>query len=87
MQLFSWFLYFHNIITVANCGHPKLLLTISNNSTSKIEAYNDLPVEGSTVRFSCPPGLVLIGPNSAICLENGEWEPDPSQLMCINSEG
>ena len=76
------------IIPIANCGHPELLLTtISKNSTPKIEAYNDLPVEGSTVRFSCPPGLVLIGPNLATCTVNGEWEPDPSQLMCISSEG
>ena len=35
--------------------------------------------------FSCPPGMVLIGPNSSTCTENGEWEPGLNQLTC--SEG
>ena len=52
-----------------------------------IEGYDDLiSIEGSTVRFSCPPGWELIGPDSAICTENGEWEPDPRQLMCNESK-
>ena len=49
--------------------------------------YGDLPVEGSTIMFSCPPGMDLIGSNSATCMENGEWEPDPSGLMCNDSKG
>ena len=44
--------------------------------------YPTLPVEGSSITFSCPPGFTLIGPNSATCTKNGEWEPDPSGLMC-----
>ena len=49
-----------------------------NDSIPNIEGYDDtIPVEGTTISFSCPPGLVLIGPNSATCTEDGEWEPDP----------
>ena len=40
--------------------------------------YPDIPIKGSTIRFSCPPGWKLTGPNSVICTGNGEWEPDPS---------
>ena len=44
--------------------------------------YDGLPIEGNDFMFSCPPGLVLIGPNLAVCTESGQWEPDPSRLMC-----
>ena len=39
-------------------------------------------LEGTGITFSCPPGLVLAGPNTTTCMENGEWEPDPSQVFC-----
>ena len=74
------------ILLVGNCGDPTLLLPV-NNSVLNVESYDGLPIEGSTVRFSCPPELVLVGPNSAICTENGEWEPDPSGFMCNDSKG
>ena len=83
----------YNYCTV-NCGHLELLSTMnnesvmSNGSVSSISVeYPDLPVEGSTIRFSCPPGLTLIGPNSATCTENGEWEPDPRGFTCNDSGG
>ena len=69
----------HN--NTAYCGHPKLLSTCGD-SVPKVVAYDGLPIEGSTIRFSCPPGLVLVGSDSAACTENGEWEPDPSGVMC-----
>ena len=76
------------IISTANCGVPELLSTVSNDSVPNIVGYdnhNIIPVEGSIVTFSCPPGLVLNGSNSATCTENGEWEPDPSRLTCNDS--
>ena len=46
--------------------------------------YSDLYlIEGTTVDFICPPGLVLNGTMSATCMTNGEWEPDPQNVMCI----
>ena len=45
----------------------------------RVVAYdNIIPVEGSTISFSCPPGLELVGPN---CIENGEWGPDLSGMI------
>jgi hypothetical protein len=57
--------------------------TPCNDSVPRI-ALDDtvLPVEGTTFTLSCPPGLVLIGPNSTICTKTGQWEPDPSELVC-----
>ena len=74
---------------VANCGHPESFnFTRSDYNDSRylpkfnIEGHGGLPVEGSTIVFSCPPEL---GPISATCTENGEWKPDPSGLMCNDS--
>ena len=71
-------------IIVANCGHPDLLLwSVRNDSVPSIEAYDDLPIEGSTIMFSCPNGLKLVGgPSNLATCTSGEWEPDPSDLMC-----
>ena len=76
------------MICIAKCGHPELLSTVSNESVPNVVGYDDIiPVEGTTIRFSCPPGLVITGPNSATCKENGEWEPDPSGVKCGDSKG
>ena len=75
------------MLYIAKCGLPNLLpmcpVSYCNDSVQNIEGYDDIiPVEGSTITFSCPLGLVLSGSNSATCTENGEWEPDPTQLIC-----
>ena len=78
-----------SLLFIAKCDHPKDLLSEEGNvSVSTIEGYNGFPVEGSIVRFSCPCGMELIGPlaHSAKCTENGEWEPDPSKIMCHHSK-
>ena len=40
--------------------------------------YSTPALEGHNVDFTCPPSLILIGPNISICMGNGEWEPDPN---------
>ena len=55
------------------------------NSPVEVVDYRDngLPADaGTTVNLTCPPNLSLIGPNSTSCIGNGEWEPDPSGVMC-----
>ena len=73
---------------VGYCGHPELLSIESNDSVPIfVSLDNDLvPMEA---RFTCPSGFELTGPNLANCTGNGEWEPDPSLLMCnvSSSEG
>ena len=65
---------------IANCGDPVLSnSTLTGNEIS----VRTLPVtEGISFNFSCPLGLVLIGPSTTTCMENGEWEPDPRQAKC-----
>ena len=64
----------------ANCGDP--LDEVSDHGSLLFLRDANPSLEGSTVNFTCPPGLVLIGPNLATCMENGEWEPDPREVRC-----
>ena len=76
------------IIIIAKCQHPQDLFSAESNvSVTRIIGPNGFPIEDSTARFSCPQGSELIGSSSAHCTENGEWEPDLSQLMCNYSQG
>ena len=63
-------------------------MTCNTDSVPVVMGYDELslPLEGSMVTFSCPPGQELVGPNSATCTENGEWGPDPSGVMCNQSQ-
>ena len=41
---------------------------------------------GTSVSYSCPPGLTLTGANTSTCIGNGEWEPDPREVNCTESK-
>ena len=43
--------------------------------------------EGQFITYTCPPGLVLTGPNASVCTGNREWESDPGQVNCIGDYG
>ena len=46
--------------------------------------YVDPALEGQNISFFCPsPGQAISGPNSSICMANGEWDPDPGEVECI----
>ena len=47
-------------------------------------AYVDPALEGQNITFACPPGQTLNGYNSSMCMENGEWEPDPREVECTD---
>ena len=45
--------------------------------------YVDPALEGQNITFICPsPRQEISGPNSSICMENGEWDPDPGNVEC-----
>ena len=83
-------LYIYNIIynhVTVTCEHPvfnksvELLLYVLN-------FLNESGIRvGTVVSFNCSEsGQVLVGPNTATCMENGEWVPDPS-LLQMNCKG
>lgn len=44
-------------------------------------------LEGANITFTCADsGLTLVGPNSSVCLSNGQWEPDPREVECRGTE-
>jgi hypothetical protein len=64
------------------CGHPFQDRVSVDNDFAIIEGYMDPALEGTVLSFDCPPHYHLIGPNTATCMENGEWEPDPRKVEC-----
>ena len=57
------------------------------DSVLKVTDYSGPPaLEGTTVNFHCSSGLVLIGNTSATCNAQGQWEPDPNELTCIDGK-
>ncbi|MCG8620954.1 MAG: CCP domain-containing protein [Proteobacteria bacterium] len=44
--------------------------------------YSQLLIEGTTLMFTCLPGLTLSGPNTTTCLGNGQWIPNPDLIKC-----
>ena len=65
-----------------HCGNP-FDQTYHDNSSIKVIGYTDPAVGGTTITLSCLPGLILTGPHTSTCMENGEWEPDPKKVECI----
>ena len=41
---------------------------------------SDPALEGDSVTFGCPYGLIMVGPNIPTCTENGQWNPDPTTV-------
>ena len=57
----------------ATCRDPQEI----NSLAAKVNI-----LDGSQITLTCPPGMILIGPNTSLCLERGEWEPDPREAKC-----
>ena len=57
----------------ADCGIPLIVNGSVNYTTT---------VEGSTATHQCGTGLLPVGVVTAICMENGEWAPDPADVGC-----
>ena len=65
------------------CGDPLDLLTEDNRRLVNTD-YSSPAIEGTNVTFSCKdPQLLLKGPDSATCMENRVWEPDPRNVECL----
>ena len=65
----------------ATCDHP--LHQKRHHSQIAAMGYVNPGIRGSVVSFRCPTGLELVGPNTTICMRNGEWEPGPMETDCI----
>ena len=66
---------------IGKCSNPLTLV----NASVIVEGYEDPALEGEIIMFSCLSGLAMTGPNSATCMGNREWEPDPQGVNCIGT--
>ena len=66
---------YHLIHHVGKCYNP-----LNLDADVIVEGYEDPATEYQNITFTCPTGSILSGPNSATCMRNGEWEPDPREL-------
>ena len=57
-------------------------MAVVDDKSPNVLGFNEPALEQTIVTFSCPPGLVLTGLNSTICMGDGEWEPDPREVKC-----
>ena len=69
-------MYHAKVILAGKCSDPMEL------TNALAVGYVDPALEGRTVMFICPLGQTLNGSNSATCMGNGEWEPDPRETEC-----
>ena len=67
----------YNYEHVVNCGYPKI-----TDSSVTLTNFSNPATQGVSVTFSCSEDLVLTGPDSVTCMDNQQWEPDPSELKC-----
>ena len=69
------------ICTAVVCEHP--LLNQSVRSSLYILDYSEPAVVGTSISFNCSDQEeVLIGPSTAICMNDGQWVPDPNYTGC-----
>ena len=67
------------IIFAGECGYP----TPSDDMVTILSHTEGPWLQGYTVNYSCASGLkVTDETNSSTCMDDGRWEPDPSDITC-----
>ena len=62
----------------AKCKNP----VVQINGSIAVIGYTDPALKGTTLTVNCYLGLVLTGPNTTTCMDNGQWEPDLKEVEC-----
>ena len=75
------------ISVAATCDNPLAIEELDNSSLVIVIGYSSPALVSTFIMFHCPPGLILIGPESSMCNRNGEWEPDPREVECTGNYG
>ena len=67
---------------IGKCDSPVELI---HSDVIIVVGYEDPALKGENITFTCPTGAIISGPNSSMCMESGEWEPDLRELDCIHT--
>ena len=77
----SILLYGHTI--TGECGYP---IVEDEAVTILSHVHTEGPwLEGNTISYSCAYGLKIAGMNISTCMDNGLWEPHPSDITCTGT--
>ena len=68
------------IYHAGKCSNP---MTLTRNDV-QILGYEEPALEGESIMFTCTSGKILNGPNSSMCMGNGEWKLDPRDVNCTH---
>ena len=74
----TYFVHALSHYNTVGCGllNPPLNGSLLNLTSSQ---------EGAVVAFRCNPGLVLSQQQrTSVCATNGNWTPDPAELVCMS---
>ena len=69
------------IINIGECGYP----TPRDEMVTTFGHTEGPWLEGNTISYSCPSGLKIAGTNTSTCMDNGQWEPHPSDITCTGN--
>ena len=67
-------------LQTVNCGAPTTGSNVVAEGLTTPRVAEDTTV---TFQCQCTRQYTLIGPTTAVCQENGQWEPDTSGVQCI----
>ena len=46
----------------------------------RVVGYRERALRGNNVTLACPPGMTLNGPDTLLCMGNGEWDSDSNKV-------
>ena len=71
------------LIATVTCDYPEINDHIDS---IRVSGSSNPALEGTSIKFHCPPGQELTGSESTTCMANGEWKPDPRNITCNESK-
>ncbi len=73
----------HTCIVSIYIVHCSLPVEPSNGAIVDYEILNDTVLEGTVLTYQCDNGLLLTGPNTITCTNDGVWSPEPETILCV----
>ena len=78
-------MYAHTVLHAVKCGYP---MTSSIDASSVlVTGYSDPALVGTNISISCLVGDGDTGNEAMVlmCMDDGQWDPDPQLIGCRNS--
>ena len=63
------------------CGYP----TPKDDVVTVLNHTEGPWIEGSIIVYGCASDLKVTETNTSTCMDNGQWEPDPSDIICTGN--